>query len=722
TVLTRLAPSDPRYHRQLGVLLAEHGGLLEIERADEALRVALALEPEWSELEQMRQKLAARRYDSPAVNGQLGHAAPPPTENAVRLYGEAESSLELEPTNQQAATDLVEQALRESPSYVEAAALLFTLNRRVHEATVTALWNDASGLFSLYREFSRLEPSVPRPTLDGWLNRAIELGSVEGRMSRALGKRNHGDVAAAEVELSNYLALVSNREDVEAVQTLRAELTDRKHERGTEHDLLLNARLRLQRDDVEGALAILEAPCSASMGPERFLAIGTVYERQGESQRALDCYELALAEAARNEGTPNVETQLEWTQQEWTQKITRRATRLLARAEVNLFEHPFARRLVELSATQPAALWALARHALARGKSEEAERYAARYLASADPEDRFVRDARVLERQLAQKAQAQLAGERRQRRQLQGIGLVALAVLGLGSYLVLFRGSTVARAIRRRARLFPELSRIVGELRHDVFKHRTSALELLRDEQTTIEQLRSTLLDPVPTSQVIADAYGRLVSLARAEGITLRRLQREPVFGRLVRELYAMERALAGTGDRATILAADTRLRTTRKQRLDGLLAMGPRCRLDAAKIQGWISAIQAEYAAKGRPWTVPALQMSDPCLAFPIDESALFQIFANLLRNAEAAVEGMASPQIQVALVHASDFTGQPLVRLEISDNAPGEVREEAIEAQSPGRGLGIVRDTVRDWNGHLVVRRGNEAHRKSVGVEFRQ
>lgn len=212
---------------------------------------------------------------------------------------------------------------------------------------------------------------------------------------------------------------------------------------------------------------------------------------------------------------------------------------------------------------------------------------------------------------------------------------------------------------------------------------------MLRDEQTTIEQLRSTLLDPVPTSKVIADAYGRLVSLARAEGIRLRRLQREPVFGRLVRELYAMERALAGTGDRATILAVDTRLRTTHKQRLDGLLATGPRCHLGAAKIQGWISAIQAEYAAKGRPWTVPALQMSDPCLAFPIDESALFQIFANLLRNAEAAVEGMESPKIQVALVHASDFTGQPLVRLEISDNAPGEVREEAIEAQSPNGSL---------------------------------
>ncbi len=705
TILTRLAPSEPVYHRQLGILLAEHGGLLELERADEALRVALALEPEWSELEPMRQKLAARRYDSPTSNRQANQQAPSPTENATRLYNEAEASLEEAPTDHAVAKTLLDQALRESPTYVEAAALLYSLTQRIQETTVRALWNDASGMFALYQEFSHVEPPAPRVNLESWLNRAIDLGHVEGRLSRALNAKNHGDMAAAEVDLASYLALVSNNEEVDAVRLLRAELGDKRQNPGL--DALLNARLRLQRDDPEGALRILEAPCRANMEPERLLALGIVYERLGRNGEALGCYEIQLGKAEKAEST---------------ERIERRLARLLARAESKWFEHPAAARLPQLDALEPAALWALARRALETGKADEAEGYALRYLTQASPEDRFVAEAKALKQRLLQKAEQQREGKLNQRRLLLSVAGTGLLLLAAVIYLLLFRGCTVARALRRRPRLFPALSRIVGELRHDVLKHRTSALELYKNDQTSVEKLQRTMLSPVPTSVVVTEAYARLVSTARAEGITLRRLQREPVFGRLVKDLLVVERTLTSGGDKQTIMAVDERLRTCHKERLSQLIALGPRCQLDAAEIQRWIAALEVEFAGNRQNWIVPALQMSDLSLWFPVDKATLFQLFANLLRNAEAAVGSVASPKVRVSLVSTIDFTGKPLVRFQIADNGPGELKEESIEAQDPGRGLGIVRDTVRDWAGHWVIAQENEPYRKSIGLEFAQ
>jgi C4-dicarboxylate-specific signal transduction histidine kinase len=228
------------------------------------------------------------------------------------------------------------------------------------------------------------------------------------------------------------------------------------------------------------------------------------------------------------------------------------------------------------------------------------------------------------------------------------------------------------------------------------------------------------MLEPIPASTVVAEAYARLAVFARAEGVTLRRLQREPVFGGLVKDLLAVERALEGSGDTSTILRLDERLRTIHRERLNQLCALGPRCQLDAASIQRWIAAVEAQLTGKQEPWTVPALEMSDLSLAFPIDEAALFQIFANLLRNAEAAASLAATPKILVSLGRETDFTGQPLVKLKVGDNAPGDLSEERLESQEPGRGLGIIRDTARDWHGRVVLSAESEPYRKSIGVQF--
>jgi signal transduction histidine kinase len=300
------------------------------------------------------------------------------------------------------------------------------------------------------------------------------------------------------------------------------------------------------------------------------------------------------------------------------------------------------------------------------------------------------------------------------------MGLAGAIALSVCVYLFLFRGTSVARALRRRTRMFPEVARIVGELRHDVFKHRTSALELLKDGQTSVEKLRSTLLLPVPTSEVVTEAYERIVTLGRSHGLTLRRLHREPVFGPLVRDLERAEAALTGSGVRELLLKVDSRLRNVHLDKLSELLAQGPRTRLDAVELQRWISAVEAEF--NSGEWTVPALHMSEPVLEFPLDKPALFQIFSNLLRNAEDAVHPLGAARVQVGVTRVTDFTGQTLVRLQVSDNAPQVLSAQSIEKQDPGRGLGIVRETVRAWNGILVLQTESEPYTKAVGAQFPQ
>jgi signal transduction histidine kinase len=65
-------------------------------------------------------------------------------------------------------------------------------------------------------------------------------------------------------------------------------------------------------------------------------------------------------------------------------------------------------------------------------------------------------------------------------------------------------------------------------------------------------------------------------------------------------------------------------------------------------------------------------------------------------------------------------DVTGRQSVTLFVGDAAPEPLSLEAIEARESGRGLAIVRDLVRQWRGHLVVRPEPAPLVKLVGACF--
>ena len=205
TVLARLAPSDPLTHRDLGLLLVDHGGALSATRADEELRIALSLEPEWIELEGIRTRLRARKESLHRASPKSRHAKRP-SENAIRLHDEALELLESGKDGIAPARDLLEQALRESPTYAAAAAALYSLTQVVPKATVAALWNDGEGLVGLYQEFRRAVHPPPQAVLLAWLDRSVEQRYTEALFARALYRKSRNESAQALQDLASYLA------------------------------------------------------------------------------------------------------------------------------------------------------------------------------------------------------------------------------------------------------------------------------------------------------------------------------------------------------------------------------------------------------------------------------------------------------------------------------------------------------------------------------------
>ncbi len=707
-IATHLAPSNAAAWRALGRLLAAHGGALELERADEALRQAITLEPAWVDLRDVRARLARRRAaQSPSTPAR---PAAGPSDKARALFQEAEEWIELgDPAG--FGRDRLEQALTDSPGFVAAAVSLYALTGAVPKPTTDALADDGPGLWALASGVRKLaRPGAGAgdavdAEVRSWIDRAVALDVQEARFARAVSRAAAGDQAGALADLTAYVAREPDPEHLAEAQALRAGLGVAPAGRGeVRPSPQLLARIRLLEDQPEAALRALGGACAPGIPAERLLAIGMVHELGDKRAAARACFELA--------GDPG---------------LTR-----LARLDARLPD-------TELASADPKPLvraaghgiagaeWALARLAAATGDEATALEHTDRALALAarqpDEADVWIGAARATADRLAQARRAELRahGDRR-RRALFAAGVLALFAAGL---LVSRRlgGATVATALRRRPGLYPEVARAIGEIRHDVLKHRAGVLGMIADAAAPRDEIARALTEPRPTSVVLAGIYDGVVTAARAHGIALRPLAREPVFGPLARALARAEGLLARgerVDSRAELLAIDARLRGDHADALADLLQLGPRTRLDAAALSTWIAATEAATRQGGTPWTPTALALADLDLDFPVDRDALELIFTNLLRNAQAAVAGAPDARVLVRVDRERDATGRQVVTLFVGDSASAPFTVDTIESREGGRGLAIVRDLVRAWRGQMVVRAEPAPLAKLVGASF--
>ena len=714
-IAVNLAPSDAEAWRALGSLLAREGGALEAERADEALRNALALEPAWSDLRALRAQLAHRRAGlapaSPAPR------AAGPSDHARALFQEAEEWIDVgDPAG--LGSDLLEQALADSPAYVAAAVTAYSLKGAVPEATVSALWDDGGALWALVtgvRSVAGARGQTKDVAKDAtvealtrpWVDRAVVLDVQEARFARALARAAGGDRPGALDDLVAYVAREPRPAHLAEARALRAGLTGGEGRPSAER----LARIRLLEDRPDAALRALGGVCAAGLPIDRLVALGLVHEYSDRRPAARACYELAAAASPDAEPTLSRLARLDARLPDEELAVARRAP--LERAAA----HDVA-----------AAAWALARLDAVEGAASAAEAGADRALAlaaqHASAADVWIPAAREARARWVT-AGRERARQARERHRLAVLVVLGTATLALGLFLRRRLGGwTLAGAVRREPALFPEVARVLGELRHDVLKHRAGVLGLAANEKVARAELARALLEPKPASAVVAAAHEHLAQAARGQGLALRPLSREPALGPLAADLQRAERLLASPGaalDVEGLLAIDRRLRGAHADGLTALLAQGPRTRLGALELADWIAAVEASARGDGTAWIAPALMLRDLDVDFPVERDALHAIFANLLRNAQvAAATAAADAHVIVRVERERDVTGRQVVSLLVGDSAAAALTLDAIESRESGRGLAIVRDLVRKWRGHLVVRAEAAPFTKVVGACF--
>jgi hypothetical protein len=281
-----------------------------------------------------------------------------------------------------------------------------------------------------------------------------------------------------------------------------------------------------------------------------------------------------------------------------------------------------------------------------------------------------------------------------------------------------FRGMTLVRALVRKPDLFPELARAIAEIRHDLLKHRASALGLAGAGGTSREEIARAMNEPVPLSKALTDLYAQLADRARALGITLRPMLREPVMGELARDIFLAERSVRNQGSNQELLELDRDFREVHTPRLAQLLAAGPRTSVHPSQLAVWIRAVEIEAGQAG--WTAPAIMVADLDLTVPVAEPALATIVVNLLRNAATAVRCTENARLLLRVDLDRDVTGRRMVSLLVADSAKGALSLDAIEQRDSQRGLGIVRDLVRRWGGYMTLREEAAPFVKSVGAVF--
>ena len=378
------------------------------------------------------------------------------------------------------------------------------------------------------------------------------------------------------------------------------------------------------------------------------------------------------------------------------------------------------------------ALWALGRLAAADGRELAAVRWWRRYVAEA-PDGLHVDEARAAVDRMDRRFQT-LRGA--------GLGLAAFGVL-LGAGLVLRRrrGLTLAAWLGGDPSATREVRPVLGRLSHEVFKHGGLLLGDAEERLNSGEDFR-------PSAEILAGrlygsssgpglvAEGRaaledLAAVARRRGAALNLRHKDPLFAAVVSGLDALDAAHDDLASLAAGRALSERRRAALAARLGrAARALNPRTAqelnrlVDAAgsteasweTLSGLLAAVAREKRAAA-PGLVPLGRFADggTPLRVKLPAAEWETIFRNLFANA------LLSPRLGLLAEERRDaVTGQAQGRFVLYDADPRPLTAEMIRGRAAERGLGVVADAVRRWDGAVDVVPGPAGWEKGVAVEF--
>ena len=594
-----------------------HGGALEPDRADEALRKALALEPAWADLRALRDEIARRR---------AGRSAPAPSprvvapsEHARALFQEAEEWIDVGDPSASAATCSIRRWLTRRASSRRRSRS--TRSGPVPQATVAALTDDGAGLWALV-----------------------------DRRSELAGAHSRGKDAAKEADVD-----IAHRAPGSIAPS-----------RSTFRRPASRARLaRAAAGDRAGALDDLVAyvarePRPAHLAEARACAPGSVRRPTRPTQRA----------RRRRAPLPSPARPHPSARRSPRRRAPRARRALRRRAARRPRDWRSAASTSMRSVAPTRACVTSARRAGARGDDRGA-RSASRGSTRACPDDGWRRGGaraarrrrgrarerrRVVGSRAARRRRGRLSAaladvERRSRRRRRRPGprgpgfprrapraragratIAARARRRVAPPLVASprsrrsrwsssRSRAAAGAVdarggaRRRPAAVPRGRARIGELRHDVLKHRVGVLGLASDPQVDRADLARALLEPTPASAVVA-ADRTSASCRRRAGRASRcgRSAASRRLGALCRRSRA-RRALAlvaRAGRRRRARDRPPAARRARRSRSRRSCSRG-RARASArGALADWIAAVEASARGDGARWIAPALLLGE--------------------------------------------------------------------------------------------------------------
>ncbi len=378
------------------------------------------------------------------------------------------------------------------------------------------------------------------------------------------------------------------------------------------------------------------------------------------------------------------------------------------------------------------ALWALGRLSAADGRELEAIRWWRRYVGEA-PDGLHVDEARAAVDRMDRRFQT-LRGA--------GIGLAAFAVLlGAGLLLRRRRGLTLAAWLRRDPGATREVRPVVGRLSHEVFKHgglllgdAEARLASGEDFRPSAEILAARLYGSGAGPGLVAEGRAALEDLsavARRRGAALNLRHKDALFSTVAAGLDALDAA----HDDLVSLAAGRPLPERRRAALASRLgraagALNPHAAQELSRLVDAAGSTDASWEAL--VGLLASVARENKAAAPGLEPLGLFAergaplrvklpvadwetIFRNLFANA------LGSPQLGILAERRRDpVTGQAQGRFVLYDVDPRPLTAEMIRGRAAERGLGVVADVVRRWDGIVDVVPGAPGWAKGVAVEF--
>ena len=651
----------------------------------------------------------------------------PPSAEARRAFADGKAGLRRGANA--AAREAFRTALRLSPGYSEAALALGSVEERdgrTSEAAAayrTALAADPDG-FEALLALANLLWNEP--------DRAAALRPDLSRLHREAANRwaAWGDPARALERLDTWWPLAS-LEDRTTAAPFRERL-----------------RARLARTAGPEPAALGSDPASPAVGAFRLAQVfaGRPHERDWDAAES----ELLEAERLDPRFVPALELRAALRERKGdlggAEDTLRRAV------TVDPSRTPAWERLAELLARQPRrakdaeAAW---EHAEQAGSREAL--YALARIASG--QGRSLRAAALYRRYVAEAAggvhveEARAALEREERRQstLRGAALGAIAfalVVGGLSWARRRSGLTFDEWLKRDPGATRDARSLAGRLSHEAFKHGG----LLLGEAVERLQTPGGLAEAAPllverlygsggAPGLVAEARTALAdleALGRRRGARLNLRFKDPLLSPVCRALAALSRA-----ERVfTRLARARSLPARRMESLAGTLrsaagVLSPRTArlltagLDSAgstevrfdRLESLLASVAREREFRPPPLLGLGLFAVEDGrrVRVRVPEGDWLTLWRNLFANA------LAAPRLALHAEERRDpVTGQALARFVLFDGDPRLLTAEMIRGRGAERGLGVVADLVRKWDGLVDVTPGTGEFTKGVALEF--